>query len=91
MTLRGSGETNRENPYSFDPFLKARDGFDYYSNDDFLKSVLKTFAPKEFSSLNEKLVPFSRKVSFNSLSKSSITKWYSAESAEKLTLRMRCP
>ncbi|MGD8229957.1 MAG: acyl-CoA dehydrogenase, partial [Desulfobacteraceae bacterium] len=55
---------NRNNPYSFEVFLKLLHGFDFYSDDPFLQKVLKYFAGDEFVELDRKLREFSPKVSF---------------------------
>ncbi|MEJ2164768.1 MAG: acyl-CoA dehydrogenase family protein [Desulfobacterales bacterium] len=55
---------DRNNPYSFEPFLNRLHSFDFYADDPFLQKSLKYFADDEFVELDRKLREFSPKVSF---------------------------
>lgn len=55
---------DRNNPYSFEPFLNRLHSFDFYADDPFLQKSLKYFAGDEFVELDRKLREFSPKVSF---------------------------
>lgn len=55
---------DRNNPYSFDGFLKILHSFDFYADDPFLQKTLKHFAGDEFVTLDRRLRKFSPTVSF---------------------------
>ncbi len=55
---------DRNNPYSFDDFLKWRNEFDYYADDEFLQKVVKHFAGDEWESIDAEARKVSPKVSF---------------------------
>jgi alkylation response protein AidB-like acyl-CoA dehydrogenase len=61
---RGMSLPDRNNPYSFEPFLNRLHSFDFYTDDPFLQKSLKYFAGDEFVELDRKLREFSPKVSF---------------------------
>ena len=55
---------DRNNPYSFEAFLKVLHSFDFYADDSFLQKTLKYYAGEEFVEMDSKLREFSPKVSF---------------------------
>ncbi len=55
---------DRNNPYTFDEFLKRRDRFDYYRDDTFLQRVVQHFTGDEWPVLHEQLLEFSPRPSF---------------------------
>jgi alkylation response protein AidB-like acyl-CoA dehydrogenase len=55
---------NRENPYSFDAFLRRRDGFDYYADDPFLQRIVKHFAGESRTVVDEAVRKVSARASF---------------------------
>ena len=57
-------EGNRENPYSFDDYLLVRDNYNYYSDDDFLQSLIQKYVGNEFDTINKELTALSKYVSF---------------------------
>ena len=56
--------SNRDNPYTFGPFLDWRDNFDYYADDPFLQRLTKYFGGSEWNRIDGALRKFSLKVSF---------------------------
>jgi len=59
-----SQEGNRNNPYSFDDFLFVRDHFNYYKDDEFLQTLVKTYVPQdEFKEIDRDLRALSDYVS----------------------------
>ncbi len=57
-------EGNRENPYTFDDYLLVRDNYNYYSDDDFLKSLIRKYVGNEFTAIDKELTALSKYVSF---------------------------
>jgi len=57
-------EGDRNNPYSFDDYLRVRDGFDYYADDPFLQRLVAHFCGNEAPGIDEALRRLSRRVSF---------------------------
>jgi len=57
-------EGDRNNPYSFDDYLRVRDAFDYYADDPLLQALVKHYCGDEASQLDEELRVLSRRVSF---------------------------
>ncbi len=55
---------DRNNPYSFDPFLERLHGFDFYADDPFVQKALNHFAGEAMPRLDDRLRTFSAKVSF---------------------------
>jgi alkylation response protein AidB-like acyl-CoA dehydrogenase len=57
-------ENPRElNPYSFDPFLEWKNGFDYYQDDPFIQDVLKCYTGDSFDAVHKAALEISPKVS----------------------------
>lgn len=54
----------RENPYSFDAYLHARDSFNDYSDNPFVQQLLQHFTGDSWQALHEKMKAFSEKPSF---------------------------
>ncbi|MFX0104332.1 MAG: acyl-CoA dehydrogenase family protein [Candidatus Hodarchaeota archaeon] len=60
-----SQEGNRNNLYSFDDYLFARNHFNYYEDDEFLQSLVKKYVPQdEFEKIDRDLRALSDYVSF---------------------------
>jgi alkylation response protein AidB-like acyl-CoA dehydrogenase len=57
-------EGNRDNPYAFDDYLRARDGFDYYADDPFLQALVRHHCGDQTTVIDEQLRALSRLVSF---------------------------
>jgi alkylation response protein AidB-like acyl-CoA dehydrogenase len=57
-------EGNRENPYTFDDYLLVRDNYNYYSDDNFLKSLIRKYVGNEFTAIDKELTALSKYVSF---------------------------
>ena len=55
---------DRNNPYSFNPFLEWRKNVDYYEDDVFLQKLIRQHTGDEAESLDREMREFSRKVSF---------------------------
>ncbi len=55
---------NRNNPYSFDPYLEWRNGLDYYLDDPFFQKVLKHFSGDDWEKADEGARKISVKTSF---------------------------
>ncbi|MEJ2718729.1 MAG: acyl-CoA dehydrogenase family protein [Deltaproteobacteria bacterium] len=55
---------DRNNPYSFDAFLEALNGFDFYLDNPFVQRAVKHFVGEEWPQLHGKLKAFSSKLSF---------------------------
>ena len=55
---------NRDNPYSFDPFLDWRNGVDYYADDAFIQKVVKHFAGDSWPVVDAAARELSLKASF---------------------------
>ncbi|MFH2129744.1 MAG: acyl-CoA dehydrogenase family protein [bacterium] len=55
---------DRNNPYSFDEFLKWRDNFDYYADDPFLQKVVQYFTGDQWQSIDAEARKISPKVSY---------------------------
>ena len=55
---------NRDNPYSFEPFLRRRDSFDYYADDAFLQRLVRHHTGESWEAIHARLLAFSRRVSF---------------------------
>ena len=51
---------DRNNPYSFDAFIAARDSYDYYHDDDFLQRAAKHFCGDQFDTVNRAATETSR-------------------------------
>lgn len=56
--------SNRNNPYSFDAFLKWRHKVDYYVDDPFLQAVVQTYTGDGWQQLDRAARQFSPRVSF---------------------------
>jgi alkylation response protein AidB-like acyl-CoA dehydrogenase len=56
--------SDRNNPYSFNPYLEWRKNVDYYADDPFLQRMVRVFAGPEAGELDRKAREFSRKASF---------------------------
>lgn len=59
-----STQGDRNNPYSFDDYLRVRDGFDYYADDPFLQRLVAHFCGEEAARVDGELRGLSRRVSF---------------------------
>jgi alkylation response protein AidB-like acyl-CoA dehydrogenase len=60
-----SQEGNRNNPYTFDDFLFARNHYNYYKDDKFLQALVKKYVPQEeFVQIDRDLNALSDYVSF---------------------------
>ncbi|TFG07461.1 MAG: acyl-CoA dehydrogenase [Promethearchaeota archaeon] len=57
-------EGNRDNPYSFDDYLFARDNFNYYRDDEFFQALVKKYVGEEFEKIDKELRALSDYVSF---------------------------
>ncbi len=55
---------DRNNPYTFQPYLEWRKGVDYYADDPFLQKMLRVFAGPEAEAIDREAREFSRKASF---------------------------
>lgn len=55
---------DRENPYSFNPYLEWRKKVDYYADDPFLQKMVRVFAGPEAEEVDREARDFSRKASF---------------------------
>lgn len=55
---------DRNNPYSFNPYLEWRKNVDYYLEDQFFQKLLKRYAGGEAEQLDREARAFSKKVSF---------------------------
>ncbi len=55
---------NRDNPYSFEKFLRRRDSFDYYRDDDFLQRLIRHHVGESWEAIHNRLLEFSQLVSF---------------------------
>ncbi|MBI2393351.1 MAG: acyl-CoA dehydrogenase family protein [Deltaproteobacteria bacterium] len=55
---------NRDNPYSFDEYLRWRRDVDYYADDPFLQKVLRAYAGGAFEAADREARSVSRKASF---------------------------
>ena len=55
---------DRNNPYSFNPYLEWRRNVDYYADDPFLQRMLRAFAGPEAEAVDREAREFSRKASF---------------------------
>ncbi|RJP28490.1 MAG: acyl-CoA dehydrogenase [Actinobacteria bacterium] len=55
---------DRNNPYSFNPYLAWRKKVDYYADDPFLQRMVRAFAGSEAEEVDRQAREFSRKVSF---------------------------
>lgn len=54
----------RDNPYSFESFVRQRDAFDYYADDDFLQRLTRQYAGNAGEAIHRNLLEFSPRVSF---------------------------
>ncbi len=60
-----SQEGNRNNAYTFDEFLFVRNHFNYYTDDEFLQTVVKKYVPQEeYEKIDRDLQALSDYVSF---------------------------
>jgi putative acyl-CoA dehydrogenase len=57
-------EGDRNNPYSFDDYLRVRDAFDYYADDPFLQALVTHFCGEEAGQVDQELRALSQRVSF---------------------------
>jgi alkylation response protein AidB-like acyl-CoA dehydrogenase len=55
---------DRNNPYSFNPYLEWRKNVDYYADDPFLQKMVRAFAGAEADEVDREAREFSKKVSF---------------------------
>lgn len=55
---------DRNNPYSFNPYLEWRRNVDYYADDPFLQEMVRVFAGPEAGEVDREVREFSRKASF---------------------------
>lgn len=55
---------DRNNPYTFNPYLEWRKNVDYYEEDPFFQKLLKLYAGKEAEQLDREARVFSKKASF---------------------------
>ncbi|MEW6554531.1 MAG: acyl-CoA dehydrogenase family protein [Actinomycetota bacterium] len=55
---------DRNNPYSFNPYLAWRANVDYYADDPFLQRMVEVFAGPEAGDVDREAREFSRKASF---------------------------
>lgn len=55
---------DRNNPYSFNPYLEWRKEVDYYADDPFLQEMVRVFAGSEAEEVDREAREFSRKASF---------------------------
>jgi len=54
---------DRNNPYSFDPFLEKARSFDFYRDDPFFQRLVKHFTGEQWPELHQRLLAFSSKAS----------------------------
>ncbi len=54
---------NRNNPYSFEPFVEKRDSFDFYADDPFLQKLVRVYSSQLFEEIDGRLREFSKLVS----------------------------
>ncbi len=57
-------EQSQMNPYSFTPFVETIREIDFYRDDPFLQQLVKQYAGNDWLLLHEKLLAFSRQVSY---------------------------
>ncbi|MFH2009180.1 MAG: acyl-CoA dehydrogenase family protein [bacterium] len=57
-------EGDRNNPYSFDDYLRVRDAYDYYADDAFFQALVRAHTGDEAASLDGRLRELSARVSF---------------------------
>ncbi len=57
-------EGDRNNPYSFDDYVRVRDGFDYYADDPLLQALVKHYCGDEAEQVDATLRTLSARVSF---------------------------
>ena len=65
--LRGGAAVslpNRDNPYTFQPYLEWRRSVDYYADDPFLQRMVAVFAGPEAERVDHEAREFSRKASY---------------------------
>ncbi len=55
---------DRNNPYSFNPYLEWRNNIDYYADDPFLQEMVKVFAGSQAEEVDHEAREISEKVSF---------------------------
>ncbi len=55
---------DRDNPYSFNPYLEWRRNVDYYADDPFLQKMVRAFTGDEAEEIDRKAREFSKKASF---------------------------
>jgi alkylation response protein AidB-like acyl-CoA dehydrogenase len=55
---------DRNNPYTFNPYLEWRKNVDYYTEDPFFQKLIKIYAGDEAEKLDKEARLFSKKVSF---------------------------
>jgi alkylation response protein AidB-like acyl-CoA dehydrogenase len=55
---------DRNNPYSFNPYLEWRKNVDYYADDPFFQKMVRVFAGPEAEEVDRQAREFSKKVSF---------------------------
>ncbi len=55
---------DRNNPYSFNPYLEWRKQVDYYADDPFLQDMVRAFAGAEAAEVDREARAFSKKVSY---------------------------
>jgi alkylation response protein AidB-like acyl-CoA dehydrogenase len=55
---------DRDNPYSFNPYLEWRKNVDYYADDPFLQRMVRAFAGSEAEEVDREAREFSQQVSF---------------------------
>jgi len=56
--------SNRNNPYNFDSFIRWRNSFDYYSDDQFIQKIVRHYSGADWPAVDEHIREFSTKVSF---------------------------
>lgn len=54
---------DRNNPYSFDEYRKARDSYQFLADDEFLHSVIRTYAPGLSQTAKQDLDRFDKRIS----------------------------
>jgi len=54
---------DRNNPYSFNPYLEWRKNVDYYADDPFLQRIIRAFAGPEAEEVDREAREFSKKAS----------------------------
>ena len=57
-------EGDRNNPYSFDDYVRVRDSFDYYADDPFYQALVKHYCGEEAEAVDQALRDLSQYVSF---------------------------